>query len=533
MLRIRENQRAFRPGGRVSMFRDETTEFSGIGGRVLRQSFSVLSLINGVIIGIVLFLGSWFLMQWEEQSVVTLYSQAVLALVLARFALNGLAGEYNGTVVSTVGGPWSLAAQAAVRYLALNALWVAPLLLLGLDFGAAGEEMGDVMLGTGGGVKVTLAAAYVLGMIVAPPVFLIASVSAESFGELFTRAYWKRLFGGRLGDLYFIYVVYIGGVLTAVALTTPAVVAGFQAGADAGVTVLGLVLLFVGGLAMSLLGRLCGFFAFGEVDPAAFAPPAGFPVSASPFPVGQRRLSGASAAQAQPVNAPSGTLPAAPPPGGSPIRETAAPSTADVKPLPSAGKPVLTDAQARVEEAKRRFTQDPQGAVSMLEELRASCAPSPPVLHSLCLLYKQAGQPGLALEVACEALRLCFERGHLSPATEIFRAFFSNFTELSLSMDQILAIANNLLKTGESNLAAKTYGAVVRSDPSERRAIKGLLQIADLKLQDRAGAADAVKIYKFLLQHASSSPLAEDMQRGLDEAGRRLSRTPETVPTRD
>lgn len=184
------------------------------------------------------------------------------------------------------------------------------------------------------------------------------------------------------------------------------------------------------------------------------------------------------------------------------------------------------DAKGRVDEAWRRFTEDPQGAISVLRELRTTHAPNPPILQALCLMYTKASQPGFAIEIAKEILPLYFERGHIGPATEIFRALISNYTQLSLTRDQILAIAANLLKTGEANVAAQTFGAVLRSDTGERRAIKGLLQVADLKLQDPAGVAAAVKIYKFLLQHCSSSPLAEDMRRGLDEAERRLARAP-------
>ena len=512
------------------MFGNETTEFSGIGGRVLRQSFSVLSLINGVIIGIILLVGTWFMMQWGEERLATLYSQAIVALALARFALNGLAGEWNGTIVSTAGGSWIMVGQVALRYMTLSALWVVPLLLLGLNFEAAGEEMGSLMLGAGGGLKITLAALYLLGLIMTPPIFLISSVSAETFRDLFTTAHWGRLFKGRLGDLYFIYVVYIGGVLTAIGLMTPVMVIGFTADPDAGIFVLGLVLLFIGGLALSLMGRLCGFYAFGESGPAQFSPSARLPADAPATPSAMKpRVAPPPAARPGPVNSttsPSGARYAAPAAAGSSVSGGTAPAPASAKPVTPSGKPALMDAKGRVDEAWRRFTEDPQGAISVLRELRTTHAPNPPILQALCLMYTKASQPGFAIEIAKEILPLYFERGHIGPATEIFRALISNYTQLSLTRDQILAIAANLLKTGEANVAAQTFGAVLRSDTGERRAIKGLLQVADLKLQDPAGVAAAVKIYKFLLQHCSSSPLAEDMRRGLDEAERRLARAP-------
>jgi hypothetical protein len=182
------------------------------------------------------------------------------------------------------------------------------------------------------------------------------------------------------------------------------------------------------------------------------------------------------------------------------------------------------DAQRRVDEAQRMMEQDPSRAISMLEELRSSHAPNPLILHALCLMRQGAGHLVEALEVAREALPLCFERGNLVPAAEIFRALAASVKELGLDRDQILSLAATLVKMGDLGTAVQTFAGVVRLDAGERRAIKGLLQIADLKMQDPARTGEAENIYRFLLQNCASSPLADDMRRGLEEAQRRLAR---------
>jgi hypothetical protein len=238
-------------------------------------------------------------------------------------------------------------------------------------------------------------------------------------------------------------------------------------------------LVFCGGLAVNLLGRLCGFYAFGEAG--------GAPVEAS--------------------------APGAPPP------------LADEASIAhSSGQPPLLDTAQRAEEARRRFATDPAGAIASLEELRASHAPNPQILHALCLSLYQSGRADDALAVAREAMPICLGTGHVTLAADIFRFAAAHLKELGLDRDQLLAIASVLLKGGHPGHAANIYATILRVDAGERRAVKGLLQVADQKQRDPAGVSEAVKIYRYLLQHCAGSPLADDMRRGLADAEGKIAR---------
>ena len=547
------------------MHQDWTSEFSGVSGRVLRETLSAGTLLSGVCLGFFLTLGGWLLAQLGARDMVAPFAQVVIALALARFAVNGLFGEWRGTIFSSAGGSWARVTMVAAFYFALSAIWLLPAFLLTPAADEFGPELASLAQGMGGGRVLALLLVCVLGIGLTPPVFLIVAVSAEGFADLVSAAHCKRLFQGRLGDLCVVYVLYLGSLLAALVLTLPLIVAAFGRGVEFGLFVSGLDLLFTGGLAVTLLGRLCGFYAFGEPEREAQAA-ADLPHSAPPqhrtptppAPAGSRPAGATAAPPRAPAAVrqpqPTGTVPApthaaAPPaagaqrhlaaPGARPAtaaaaanaaapRSTSVPADAAapsaVKPLHPSGKPSLMDAQRRVDEAQRMMEQDPSRAISMLEELRSSHAPHPLILHALCLMRQGAGHLVEALEVAREALPLCFERGSLIPAAEIFRALAASVKELGLNRDQILSIAAALAKAGDLGTAAQTYAGIVRLDAGERRAIKGLLQIADLKMQDPARTGEAEKIYRFLMQHCASSPLADDMRRGLEEAQRRLAR---------
>jgi hypothetical protein len=394
------------------------TEFSGIGGRVLSGTLSLGTILSGVALTIVLFSGWYFCMRWEMEAAATLYAEFVIAVALARYAMNGLYGEWQGTIFSAAGGSWMQAAAVGGRYLLLTGLWLVPLLALGLSFRKAGPELLQALMGGGAGDWIALLLLYILGTALTPPVFLIVSVSAEKLADVLSPAHWKRMFSGRLGDLFFIYVLYIGGSLVALVLCIPPTIQAFGQGLEMGVSVAAIACAALAGLSVNLLGRLCGFFAFGEPEPAAAS---STPALATPHP----------------PRPPAPSLPPAPP---------------RVAPLPSA----------------------PLQA--------AHAAPHPP-----------APNPGGAQPL---------------PAAP-----------------DPLAAAAALLKGGDLDGATRAFEAAVRADPAERKAVKGLMQIADARLGDPHQLEEAARIYALLLRVCAASPFADDMRRGLEEAERRLSRT--------
>jgi tetratricopeptide (TPR) repeat protein len=179
------------------------------------------------------------------------------------------------------------------------------------------------------------------------------------------------------------------------------------------------------------------------------------------------------------------------------------------------------DAQPRVEELLGRLRDEPDVVRAALEELHESYAPHPHVSMALTVCRYRAGAADDALELAREALPLCFERGHFYLAAEIFRELRAVMDQLELNRDQVLTIAKCLTKMDDLVNAAKAYSAVLNTDPGEIRAVKGLLKVADDILHQKDRPQAAARVYRFLLQRCGGSPLAEFMQRGLEEAEHR------------
>ena len=151
------------------------TEFGGVAGRVLRKSISGSSLVTGIVLGIVLLVGDWVLILAQAPEVTIPFNQVLMALALARFALNGLHGEWNGTVFSGADGPWSTVGLITIRYLALTAVWLVPMMFLAPkaeEAMAMGHGMGPSL----SGAVVAGFLAYMLAMTLTPPLFLIVAL---------------------------------------------------------------------------------------------------------------------------------------------------------------------------------------------------------------------------------------------------------------------------------------------------------------------------------------------------------------------
>jgi hypothetical protein len=298
--------------GVYDMQRESSSEFSGVAGRLLTGSISGGSLVSGLVLGLGLLAVDAVLAFANANAMIMPFNLVVLSFVLARFAVNGLLGEWSGTIFSAAGGPWTVVGTVALRYMALTFLWYMPLALIGLK-------------------------------VAQPPT---------------------------------------GAPMT---MTHPATGA--------------------------------------RVESTTMAAPSSAPT---------------------PVPTEDGTT-----------------------------RRPLNDAKAQVDAAVRGFAQDPEGALSALRELNDEFAHHPLVLQSLALHAYRAGQVETSIEVAREAIPLCFERGHSHSAAELFREMRQQRSHLALTLEQLLTIGHTLVR-----------------------------------MEDYATAA---KVYRCLLQHCSGSPLAEYM----------------------
>jgi hypothetical protein len=540
------------------MQREEWSEFSGVAGRLVTGSISGGSLISGIVLGLGLLALDWLLALAGAGPVIMALNLIVLSFVLARFAVNGLYGEWSGTIFSAAGGPWTIVGSVALRYMALTFIWYMPLALIGTRLAQPPEGAPITMLPSmmGGmlvfvaintlcmtvtpplflivsvsligtrlaqppeGAPITMLPSMMGGMLVfvaintlcmtvTPPLFLIVSVSANNIGDVFSADHWRRVFGGRKDDLFTVYTVYAGALLMVALLSMPIVMLALAATYKLAILVGALSFCLLFGVSVNLLGRLCGFFACGDLGHLAEQP--------EPAP------------ESEPV-----TAPVADP---RPVAETAAPPVATTPPTPVATTPPtpppidparrpLPDAKAQVDAAIRGFAEDPEAALAALTRLNEDFAPHPLVLQSLALHNYRAGRVEEGVKIATEAIPLCFERGSSYMAAELYREMRQHRSHLGLSLEQQLTIGHTLARMEDYATAAKAYTAVISQDHGEARAAKGLLQVAEKILHERHKPDAAAKVYRYLLQHCASSPLAEYMQSGLEECERQLAAAP-------
>ena len=488
----------------------DTTRFSGGAGRGLWGTMSLRSLVTGVLLGLTMLVSNWVLIVAHAASFTTPLNHIIFAFVVARFVLNGQFGEWEGSVFSGAGGSWVDVLLVGIRYLVLNFVWLLPLIFIGLR-----PEIGPAMMTQ---KMLVLGSLYVIASILTPPLMLIVSVAADNFADLFTARHWKELFSGRLVDLYAIYATYTGGMAMAVLLSAPTVIIAFAINVRFGAVVASIALCFLLGMSLDLLGRLCGFFALGDLTtPVPASPEAGLsPAGASP--------------QAVPAKATRPAVPSPKPvPGPTNIATAsmagAAAAAVTAPPISSPKKPPLLNANEHVEQIMARYTQDPVAATSALEDLRTSYAPSPQVIAALCLCHSRTGETAEALRLAGEALPLAFERGHSYLAVDIFKALRAHVGKLDLNREQILTIAGAAATKGDLSTAGEAYSMILVKDAGEIRAIKGLLQVAERVLREKNNPEVALRVYRFLEERCSGSPLAEYISRGIAQAERRLTGT--------
>lgn len=519
------------------MDENRTSPFGGTMGRVLRDANSFGTLVTGVTIGFAILISTFVLSLLHVNGLAALVGQAVIAVALARFALSGMAGETRGTIFSSACGSWPEAVVLGGRYLALNLLWAVP--LIGIAWAILGTAGDTVALGGGSdpgqaassmtaGGPFTFMPPILLAMMskgflltaslflfcaaLFPPLTLIVALRAGRFADIVSPVVWRACFDGRLGDLYLIYAVHGGGLCTLLIVAIPALVLGFAAAPAIGWIFLTIGMAFGGGLAVTLLGRLCGFFAFGEELESSAA-------RRSPLPERHEAAVQHPTIHRAEVQH---SMPSVPDSAGAPSAG-APPGEAEPGAVDPSGKPPLIDPAGRVAAARRRFEQDRDGALSELRDMEQQHAPSPQVRHALTLCLHQAGRAGEALAAARSAIPLCLERGNVALAAEIFALLWRQARELGLDRDQIDAVATALAKSGDSAHAITAFGMALSMDRADRRAIKGLLQLADRRQHD-GHPKDAVRIYTFLLQYAADTPFADDMRRGLADAEMRLRR---------
>lgn len=502
--------------------------YGGIAGHVLVESFSITTALTALILSGALGVVVLIAVSSRQPIIVSVGFPAVMSFAFARFALNGQAGEWQGSIISSAGGDWRQVAWVAGRFNLVMTAWSIPLVLLSVaEAATTGGETTSISVGPMPMPHVpVLVMIYMVTVLIALPVALIVSVEAQSVRECFSAALWRSIFPGRFGDLLALCSLSAGAPVVIYFLALPLMV-GMMASHPLGATVAGVIVMaVVGALWATLFGRLCGSFARGDMlfdlDPAIAGEQPG---SGNPRP-GVARSAGSGPAVRITSNAPPRTQ--APPPAGPPPlpgavspaasvpAAPAAPASIPLSADPAGEGPPLLEAETRVAMAEKQFESDPNRGIEALEALRREFAPAPLVLCSLAGMLRSSGQVSRGAELCREAIPLCVQKGEAEQAAGLYQLFHAELADMTLEREERLAIAGALKPMGQLTLAAKTYAAVVREDPTESRAIKGLVQVAEMMQKEEAQVPNAAKILEYLLQAAPHSPLAPYVQESLD-----------------
>jgi len=499
----------------VETRRPEVDAFGGMTGQVLEGAMSVGTMLTGSLLLLVFGTLGFIMVRFGADDGFTIFLQLGITFGLVRFALNSYAGEWRGTILSTHGGTWWDVGVVSLRYLALSSVWLIPALIVGWK---PQELLGAFTgsMGSGGSRVLGLTTMMAALSMLTPRVFLIVSVGAGRFSDLIDREHWAFLFRGRMQDLYLVYVIYLGGLAMVAALTLPLITASMFQSPELGTFIGILALAYALGLAVTLLGRLCGSFAGRGRTTDEWDFPAIEPESDSNTVEEPRTSEDTGMPETPPAAA---AVRAVRPADPAPV----APAAERASTLNPSGKTPLLDARPRVDELEHRFREDPEAALEGIEELNRVYAPHPLVLHMLCVMQHRSGKTDASLDTAREALPLCLERGATSLAAQIFGMHLDRADAFDLPRDTILVLAEDLRKAGDLEAAEATYLGILDRDRGERRAVKGLLQIAEAYLQitDYDRARD---LYQLLLHRCPDSPFAVHMEDGLVEAERRRSK---------
>jgi len=474
----------------VSEHDSETGVFEGIAGRIFAGAMSLEALVTGVILTAIMKGSDYSLEKAGEGDLSIIVAVLLISVFLCRFALNGLGGEGRGLFLSEAGGTWGTVMAVSLRFLALWAIWTIPLELMDLSKDKVMQTLTMVAMNQGGSGAVSMTVLTLLAMSICPPVFLIVAVGASSFFDIFIPSHWARLFSGRKSQLAFIYAIYLGGLGILLTVGFSLILAvSIQSGLAGDILGWALTALAVG-YGVDVLGRLCGAFVLSG-------------------PTGEETVVELDGEPDTPEGAEADFAPVVVSSSALAVAEPA--------------KPILEDARDKVVAVLDWNEDSPDRAIVELEGLRTEFAPDPLVLHTLCILYNQAGRKSESVSIAGEALPLFLERGASRLAADVLITHLASVDQFNLEASALAGIADSLIESNEIPHAEAMYRILLEQNSQDRHAVKALLRIAEGLLRRDGDPKKAREIYGFLLEKSAESPLTEFMKKGISEADRRLA----------
>ncbi|MBK9966342.1 MAG: hypothetical protein IPP07_16175 [Holophagales bacterium] len=443
------------------------TVFSRVSGGIVLDSFSIVSFFTGLLAvlpaGLLLLVSSSGPRSAAAASAVSVVWGVTVLLFVSRFAQLGIAGDSEGGLFSESAGPWSGTVLVAVRLFVLWVLWAIPFVAWAFLKGEPQAPAGFPGMGLAllGVPRIPILLAIWAGLgMVLSFAFVAVAAAAPGFGDLFSPGLWRELFSGRFGELFVAIAGTYGPPVSVLVVFFPLLVALVPLNPKGALTGTIPFFIYAVGMVLSLQGKLCGAYAAASVVEEG-------EVSESFAVAPPAEAYAAAAAPASPV----------------PVH-TAAPGF-------ESPAPVFAD---------------------------------PKQLHAAWRSRLSAGDLEGALEAAREAIPAGLAKKEPKLAAEMYRRHLDRLPELGLDRTELDLLADQLLRDGDVAAAAWTFSQALDTEPTDPKAFKGLLRVAEHHLEKAKEPLEAIRVYRYLLERAPASPFADHARDLLGAAERRAAR---------
>ena len=148
----------------------------------------------------------------------------------------------------------------------------------------------------------------------------------------------------------------------------------------------------------------------------------------------------------------------------------------------------------------------------------------PRTLHAAWQVRLAEGDGEGAIAAARAAIPAGLEKGEPKLAAEVYRHHLDRISDLGLDRTALDALADQLLHDGDVAAAAWTFSQALDAQPTDPKAFKGLLRVAEHHLEKAKEAVEAVRVYRYLLERAPASPFADHARDLLVDAERKAAR---------
>ncbi len=159
-------------------------------------------------------------------------------------------------------------------------------------------------------------------------------------------------------------------------------------------------------------------------------------------------------------------------------------------------------------------------------EPAASPTRDPESLQAIWQARLAAGDLPGALEAARAAIPAGLAAGSAKAAAGIYRQHLDRLDALGLDRPALSLLADQLLRDGDVAAAAWTFSQALDAEPGDAKAFKGLLRVAEHHLEKAKAPHEAIRVYRYLLERAPASPLAEHARDLLADVERKAAREP-------